>query len=103
MEKRKVTGQKYLNLKEGEQNVPTATFNRPTVMTRNFCDTMGGEMLATMLAAQSLKMILKDKLKNSGTDYLRVIEMVDEKGDVYNKFWAIDDGSYVTFLMPEDY
>ena len=84
-----------INLKE--QEMPCgAQFNNEIVLTCGFEETFGPSSI--MVALSTLKKIKDERvLSETGADYLQV-GYFDNK-----KFWVIDDGCYVTFLLPEEY
>lgn len=45
-----------------------------------------------------MQMLHRDIKANDGLDYLQVFESSDGR-----VVWGIDDGTYVTWLLPEDY
>lgn len=79
-----------------EQEEPCgAKFNNEMVMTRGFEETF--EPFSILVALSTLKKI-KDRVQSDeGADYLQVAFFEGRK------FWVIDDGMYITFLLPEEY
>lgn len=80
-----------------EQEMPCgAMFNNEMVMTCGFEELFGPSYI--LVALSTLKKIKKERvMTEEGADYLQVA-YYDSK-----KFWVIDDGCCVTFLLPEEY
>ena len=79
-----------------QEEPSNAKFNNPVIMTRGFNATF--EPSSILLATTTLTKIIQDRVNSvEGADYLQVA-MFDNI-----KFWIIDDGSYVTFLLPSEY
>lgn len=73
-----------------------ARFDSPFYLTKGFKSEFGD--LAPVIAITALFKILTERVQNeTGADYLQVIE--------YNKkrFWVMDNGSYISFLLPNEY
>lgn len=73
-----------------------ARFDSQLMMTRGFEATF--KPSSTLIAVSTLSKIIQDRVNSvEGADYFQ--------SAVYDntKFWIIDDGSYVTFLLPEEY
>lgn len=72
-----------------------AKFNNPVFMTRGFNASF--EPSSHLLAYYTLQKIIEERVNSEeGADYLQVALYQSKK------FWIIDDGRYITFLMPED-
>lgn len=67
-------------------------------MTRGFKEIFGAE--AERIGFTSLAMILERYPNNA--DYLQVFEYHRKDNEVI-KFWCINDGDYITFLLPSEY
>ena len=73
-----------------------AKFNSSVVATRGFINEFGDE--AFHIAINSLEKIITERINSdAGADYLQVCEYAGVK------FWVIDDGNAVTFLLPSEY
>ncbi|TJX12985.1 hypothetical protein E9840_11185 [Tissierella creatinini] len=85
-----------LDIKLDEQECPSgAKFNNQIVITQGFLETFKN---AHLLAVNTIMKILDERVNSeTGADYLQVAHFDN------TKFWVIDDGSYVTFLLPEEY
>lgn len=80
-----------------EQEEPTnAQFSNPLVMTKGFDESF--QPISPMVALSTLEKIHDERVNSlKGADYLQVCYFRNKK------FWVIDDGSFVTFLLPEEY
>ncbi|SDZ27158.1 hypothetical protein SAMN05660462_02473 [Proteiniborus ethanoligenes] len=85
------------NIKLEPQEQPCgARFNNQVVMTKGFNELF--EPFSSLIALTTLQKIIKERVNSKEeADYLQVAMCQD------NKFWVIDDGSYVTFLLPSEY
>jgi len=71
-------------------------FNGQIVYTKAFGETFQDKTTEVIIASMSL---IFDLVRKDEADYLQVltVETITDK----IKFWVIDDGSCVTFLLPE--
>lgn len=76
-----------------EETPGTHRFDSRTVMTKALeYNTTHEERI------QLMQLLRRDIESNEGLDYLQVFEGSDGR-----VVWVIDDGSYVTWLLPSDY
>ena len=88
---KKTTNEKTIKLLPQEKE-GTYLFNGKFVSTRNAIEKFGE---AVIVAAHVT--LLKEVKRKGALDYLQVFEIDGER------LWFIDDVSYVTCLLPEDY
>lgn len=82
-------------LKEQEEST-NAKFDSQVVSTQGFIAEFGDE--AFLVAVSTLEKIIAERVNSdAGADYLQVCEYAGIK------FWVIDDGQAVTFLLPSEY
>ena len=74
------------------------SFSGPIIYTKAFGNIFQDETTEIILASMSL---IFDLVSKNMADYLQVLTVETSTDNI--KFWVIDDGSYVTFLLPEDY
>lgn len=76
----------------------SSTFSGQIVYTKAFCEVFQDRTLEVILASMSL---IFDLVSKNIADYLQVLTVEINADKI--RFWVIDDGSCVTFLLPEDY
>lgn len=86
-----------ITLKE-QEFIGNSTFSGQIVYTKTFGEIFQEKTTEVILASMSL--IFRRVSKNIA-DYLQVLTAETNTDTI--KFWVIDDGSCVTFLLPEDY
>ena len=86
-----------ITLKEQECN-GSSTFSGKIVYTKSFGETFQEKVTEVILVSMSL---IFDLVSKNIADYLQVLTIETNTDNI--KFWVIDDGSGVTFLLPEDY
>ena len=79
-----------------QEEACSSKFNGNLVMTRGFDRTF--EPSSILLAISTLRKIIEERVNTAeGADYLQIGYFENKK------FWIIDDGDYVTFLLPEEH
>ena len=73
-------------------------FSGAIVFTKAFGEAFQDKTTEVILASMSL---IFDLVSKNIADYLQVLTVEANTDKI--KFWVIDDGSCVTFLLPEDY
>lgn len=68
------------------------------VYTKAFGEVFQDKTIEVIIASMSLIFSL---VRKNIADYLQVLTVEINEDTI--KFWVIDDGPYVTFLLPEDY
>ena len=86
-----------ITLKEQECKC-SSKFSGQIVYTKTFGETFQEKTIEIIIASMSLIFSL---VRKNIADYLQVLTVEINEDTI--KFWVIDDGSYVTFLLPEDY
>jgi hypothetical protein len=95
----------YSIILKPEEEKGNYQFNKKVVMTIGFVEEVGegSQEIASQFIADCLGLI-RNEIRNEnkkGSDYLRVFE-INKDGDK-TTFWAIDDVTHATFLMPHEY
>ncbi len=86
-----------ITLKE-QECIGNSSFSGQIVYTRAFGETFQDKITEIIVASMSL---IFDLVGKNIADYLQVLTVETKTDNI--KFWVIDDGSCVTFLLPEDY
>ena len=86
-----------ISLKE-QECIGNSSFSGQIVYTRAFGETFQGKTTEIIFASMSL---IFDLVSKNMADYLQVLTVETSTDNI--KFWVIDNGSCVTFLLPEDY
>ncbi len=73
-------------------------FSGAIVYTKTFGEVFRDKTTEIILASMSL---IFDRVSKNIADYLQVLTVETSTDNI--RFWVIDDGSCVTFLLPEDY
>ena len=68
------------------------------VYTKAFGEVFQDKTFVVILASMSL---IFDLVSKNIADYLQVFTVETNTGTI--KFWVIDNGSYITYLLPSDY
>ena len=68
------------------------------VYTKAFGEVFQDKTFEVILASMSL---IFDLVSKNIADYLQVFTVETNTGTI--KFWVIDNGSYITYLLPSDY
>ena len=81
-----------------QECIGNSTFSGQIVYTKAFGEVFQDKTIEVIIASMSL---IFDLVSKNIADYLQVltVETITDK----IKFWVIDDGSCVTFLLPGDY
>ena len=74
------------------------TFSGQIVYTKAFGEVFQDKTTEVILTSMSL---IFERVRKNIADYLQVLTAETNTDTI--KFWVIDDGSCVTFLLPEDY
>ena len=74
------------------------TFSGAIVFTKAFGEVFQDKTTEVILASMSL---IFERVRKNIADYLQVLTAKTNTDTI--KFWVIDDGSCVTFLLPQDY
>ena len=74
------------------------TFSGQIVYTKAFGEVFQDKTMEVILASMSL---IFERVRKNIADYLQVLTAKTNTDTI--KFWVIDDGSCVTFLLPQDY
>ena len=86
-----------ITLKE-QECIGNSKFDGQILYTKTFETVFGDNTIEIIMASMTL---ILSRVKENIADYLQVLT-VQTSTDII-KFWAIDDGSCVVFLLPEDY
>ena len=81
-----------------QECIGNSTFSGQIVYTKAFYEIFQDKTSEVILASMSL---IFDLVRMNVADYLQVLTV--EINRATTKFWVIDDGEYVTFLLPKDY
>lgn len=68
------------------------------VYTKAFYEIFQDKTIEVIIASMSL---IFDLVSKNIADYLQVFTVETNTGTI--KFWVIDNGSYITYLLPSDY
>lgn len=74
------------------------TFSGQIVYTKAFGEVFQDKTTEVILASMSL---IFERVRKNIADYLQVFTVETNTGTI--KFWVIDNGSYITYLLPSDY
>lgn len=74
------------------------TFSGQIVYTKAFGEVFKEQTTKVILASMSL---IFERVRKNIADYLQVFTVETDTGTI--KFWVIDNGSYITYLLPSDY
>ena len=74
------------------------SFSGAIMYTKAFGEVFKEQTTKVTLASMSL---IFERVRKGIADYLQVFTVETDTGTI--KFWVIDDGSYITFLLPSDY
>lgn len=81
-----------------QECIGNSKFDGQILFTRTFEEQFSDKTTDIIIASMAL---ILSRVKENIADYLQVLT-VQTSTDII-KFWAIDDGSCVVFLLPEDY
>ena len=81
-----------------QECIGNSTFSGQIVYTKTFGEVFQDRTAEIIFASMSL---IFDLVSKNIADYLQVLTVETKTDNI--KFWVIDDGSCVTFLLPEDY
>ena len=74
------------------------TFSGQIVYSKAFGEVFKEQTTKIILVSMSL---IFERVRKNIADYLQVFTVETNTGTI--KFWVIDNGSYITFLLPSDY
>lgn len=73
-------------------------FSGAILYTQAFGEVFQDKTTEVILASMSL---IFERVRKNIADYLQVFTVETDTGTI--RFWVIDDGSYITFLIPSDF
>lgn len=86
-----------ITIKE-QECIGNSKFSGQIVYTKAFEETFQNKTADVILVSMSL---IFERVRKNIADYLQVLTAKTNTDTI--KFWVIDDGSCVTFLLPQDY
>ena len=86
-----------ITIKE-QECIGNSKFSGQIFCTKAFEETFQDKTADVILASMSL---IFERVRKNIADYLQMFTVETNTGTI--KFWVIDDGSYITFLLPSDY
>lgn len=81
-----------------QECIGNSKFDGQILFTRTFEEQFSDKTTEIIMASMTL---ILSRVKENIADYLQVLTV--QTGADIIQFWVIDDGSCVTFLLPEDY